>query len=355
MTYSPTNQQEKETLVNDPYEINEVSAFIGSLNIQGNVVPHSWFKHIRNETGKPDSVAILLLSEIIYWYRPYCVREGADEVWKKRYKADLLQKSYAELEEKFGFTKRQLVEAFITLEKHGLAFREFRTIHVQGLAISNVLFININPFRIKEITYSDLKKYVPSHEKTGHPPTKNVIPPNKKRDTYTESTSETTQRQQQQPPPSPQGEQRGASAPEVAVVAFYECLKEVGISDEEKRSLTAQFSEAIVAKAVKVATHPSTVIKKTLIGFLVFCCKNPETITIPEDSPHSAIDPKKLSEINRKKALQIIKDYQSKANEMHFKIYEDGHQLFIKFTPIAYDDPRFNEMVERYLKEAKLR
>lgn len=156
------------------------------------------------------------------------------------------------------------------------------------------------------------------------------------------------------PTPFPQMEQRGASAP-VAVVAFYECLREVGISDEQKQSLTSQFSEASVVKAVMYATHPCTVIKKTLMDCLAWACRHPEKVTIPEDRIPSPPDPKKILEINRKKAHQIKKDYQSKANEMRFKIYEDGHQLFIKFTPIAYDDPRFNEMVERCLKEAKLK
>lgn len=194
----------------------------------------------------------------------------------------------------------------------------------------------------------EIKKMLPEQDfpDTAKPDTANPPHTNKEKEAYRKTTTT--------PTPSPQVEKRGASAP-VEVVVFYECLREVAISDEQKLSLTAQFSEASVVKAVMYATHPCTVIKKTLMDCLAWACLHPEKVTIPEDRPPCAIDPKKLSEINRKKALQVIKDYQSKASEMRFKIYEDGHQFFIKFTPIAYDDPRFNEMVERYLKEAKLK
>lgn len=43
---------------------------IGGLNFKGNVVDHEWFNYITFSNGKPHIVAIMVLSEIVYWYRP---------------------------------------------------------------------------------------------------------------------------------------------------------------------------------------------------------------------------------------------------------------------------------------------
>ena len=72
---------------------------------KGNVIPHTWYGHIRHK-GRTDIAAILILAEIAYWYRP---REGKDELtgqvtFAKGFQADKLQKSYGQLEELFGFT-----------------------------------------------------------------------------------------------------------------------------------------------------------------------------------------------------------------------------------------------------------
>jgi len=164
-----TKLQEKESLVNDPYAINEVSYQMGTLNYEGNMTPHSWFQHIKRKNKKTDSIAINLLSEIVYWYRPYCVREGSREIWKKKYIADILQKSYAELEEKFGYTKDQMRDSFKLLQNLGLVLLEFRTVHKNGVTNSNVMFIRVFPEKIKEITESELKKFVPSSEISDDP------------------------------------------------------------------------------------------------------------------------------------------------------------------------------------------
>src|SRR5690349_12771728 len=120
------------------YPLNAVSAAIGKINFSGNVIPHSWFKNIINKNGKPNSIAIMLLSEIIYWYRPTEYRDPKTYETKyfRKYKADILQKSYADLENALGFTKDQLRDAFECLEKHELAFRELRTIEVNGQRMS---------------------------------------------------------------------------------------------------------------------------------------------------------------------------------------------------------------------------
>lgn len=44
------------------------------INLDGNVIPHSWYGQLRKKTKKgvekPYLNAIVILAEITYWYRP---------------------------------------------------------------------------------------------------------------------------------------------------------------------------------------------------------------------------------------------------------------------------------------------
>ncbi len=70
------------------------------IRITGNVIPESWYKEILRDNGKPYLLAIILLSEIVYWYRPTEDRDessGCVVGLSKKFRGDLLQKSYEEL------------------------------------------------------------------------------------------------------------------------------------------------------------------------------------------------------------------------------------------------------------------
>ena len=43
---------------------------VATLNITGNVIPHAWYYTIVNEKGKVNYLAINILADIVYWYRP---------------------------------------------------------------------------------------------------------------------------------------------------------------------------------------------------------------------------------------------------------------------------------------------
>ncbi|UYL94207.1 DNA replication initiation protein [Geobacillus phage vB_GthS_PT9.1] len=129
---------------------------IGKINFEGTVIPHNWFNAIKFNSGKPDVVAIVLLSEIVYWYRPTIVKDemtGRIKEVRKRFKADLLQRSYESFAEQFGFTKRQVKDALKRLEDAGLIVREFRDIYASGRVFANTLFIRLNPQKVLEITF----------------------------------------------------------------------------------------------------------------------------------------------------------------------------------------------------------
>ncbi|AFU14620.1 phage replication protein [Bacillus thuringiensis MC28] len=127
---------------------------IGQINFRGNVIDHGWFKTLTLENGKPNIVAITILGEVVYWYKPTEVRseESSQVQYKQKFKADMLQKSYQQLADSFGFTKRQVKEACDFLKERSLVKIEFRTIFVNGTRCNNVMFIEPIPEIIQEIS-----------------------------------------------------------------------------------------------------------------------------------------------------------------------------------------------------------
>lgn len=127
---------------------------IDEIEFRGNIVCHAWYPHIKTGAGKTDAIGCLILSEIIYWYRGADVIENGKVIGRKRkFDADLLQKSYGDFVEQFGFTKKQVKDAFDRLEKAGLIQRVWRTIKVRGMSLSNALFIRVVPEKIQAISF----------------------------------------------------------------------------------------------------------------------------------------------------------------------------------------------------------
>ncbi|PFZ67751.1 DNA replication protein DnaD [Bacillus wiedmannii] len=116
---------------------------IARINLRGNTMDQGWFKHLTLDNGKPYMVAITVLSEIFYWYKPTEIRDEKTNGirYKQKFKADKLQKSYQQLADSFGFTKRQVLEACKYLLKRKLILIEFRTIIVNGTRLNNVMYV----------------------------------------------------------------------------------------------------------------------------------------------------------------------------------------------------------------------
>jgi len=165
------------------YTVSDVVSVMGRMNITGNVTPPIWYRRITLPSGKPDTISVILLSEVVYWYRPREVRDehtGAVVRYEKRFRADKLQRTYASLADQFGFSKRQISEAMHRLEKRGLIDLDFRTVTTgAGNRIGNVLFIGLDPYAVAELTFdgdnpSDVsagqlsrQNVTPSHDGTG--------------------------------------------------------------------------------------------------------------------------------------------------------------------------------------------
>lgn len=129
---------------------------IGKLHVQGNVLDSGWFQHLTLTNGKANLNAIIILSEIIYWYKPSEIRDeitGELIGYKKKFKADKLQKSYQSLADQFGLTKTQVKSACKFLRDKGLITIEFRTVQIErGINLANVMFIEPIAEKIEEIS-----------------------------------------------------------------------------------------------------------------------------------------------------------------------------------------------------------
>ena len=172
---------------------------IGSISFEGNIIPMEWFNHILCDSGKPDAIAIMILSDIVYWYRPTIVRNestGTIIGYRKKFKADLLQRSYTDLEKQFGFSRSQIKDALKRLEKNGLLLRIFRNISNHGSTIANVMFLKPFPEKIKIITQSKelgMKNFPHTSEEISSEVCGLITtPPLINHHTYTETTTKIT-------------------------------------------------------------------------------------------------------------------------------------------------------------------
>lgn len=165
---------------------------LSKMNITGNVIPLQWLKNITNGSGKSDLTAIMILSDIVYWYRPKVIRDeftGNVIRYEKRFAADLLQRSYKALGDLFGITKRQARDACHRLQDKGLITLHFRTVEFGiGNLANNVLFIELHADALEKVTY----EFIPVTEKEDPLLRKNVIAHTQKGNTNTETTTETT-------------------------------------------------------------------------------------------------------------------------------------------------------------------
>lgn len=127
---------------------------ITNMGHAGNIVNPLWVHWIKAQVpgaNSAASTAVLVLSDIIYWYRASIIRDettGAILEVRKRFKADKLQRGYEAIAEQWGITKRQAQRACYLLRDAGLITIELRTVISQGMKIPNVVFLEPVPENI---------------------------------------------------------------------------------------------------------------------------------------------------------------------------------------------------------------
>ena len=135
---------------------------ISQLHFSGNIVCNSWRTHVQytNKRGTyTHHLAVLLLADIVYWYRAKEVRDsetGATIGWKKKFKGEKLQRSYKALAAQMGASMEQVKEASKLLKSLGLITLDFETVcRANDTALGNVMFIGICPEAIAAISYQE--------------------------------------------------------------------------------------------------------------------------------------------------------------------------------------------------------
>jgi hypothetical protein len=132
---------------------------LGQMHLEGNIVPPSWYQHLKYPSGKPYHIAITLLSEIVYWFRPRMVRDehtGEFQGWAKKFKGDGIQRGYAAWGAPFGFTKREAADAIKYLVAEGYITTDIRDVTLpDGTLRPNVVVVtSVSPDRLRLITYN---------------------------------------------------------------------------------------------------------------------------------------------------------------------------------------------------------
>ena len=109
----------------------------------GNIILNWWYAKILTTSGKADTMAIALLSELWFLYRS----TGQEEH----------QKDYDYFCNKFNLSTYQIREAFIRLEALDLMKRSVGSIVVQGRKFANILFVTLHVKKLLEMSPSYLQ------------------------------------------------------------------------------------------------------------------------------------------------------------------------------------------------------
>lgn len=255
-------------------QLMELICQLGQLHIEGNIVPPSWYQHLKYPSGKPYHIAITLLSEIVYWFRPRMVRDertGEFAGWAKKFRGDGIQRSYAAWGAPFGFTKRESADAIKYLLAENLITTEIRDVVLpDGTLRPNVVVVtSVDPVRLREITYSRRGGHTP--ESTTQTPSEgssveteevvpqDVIPTNG----YDISTSDLLPRPV---PSSPDAAREGATPGRNNIESNLETIRETTTensylpgSNSTTGSASAPAEDDDVCVVTKTATPPAAV------------------------------------------------------------------------------------------------
>ena len=122
------------------------------IRITGNVIPPVWYQQLLTKAGKPNACAITILADLVYWYRPIEVRDektGKVVGLARKFRGNFLQRSYADLQATYGYTKKQCQTAFELLEKHNVAHRIFDAVRNGNQLQPNTMFLRLVPSTVK--------------------------------------------------------------------------------------------------------------------------------------------------------------------------------------------------------------
>src|SRR3990167_4111787 len=139
------------------YNLNNTLESVRQLNLTGNIIPHTWYSKITFKNGAPDLLGIVILADIVYWYRPIEIKDektGRLIGYKKKFRADMLQRSLSAFSQQFGYNKRQIADALKRLEDAELIIKRLKTIDTAMGVMNNVLFVAPIPSAIAALDHN---------------------------------------------------------------------------------------------------------------------------------------------------------------------------------------------------------
>jgi len=132
---------------------------VEALSIRGNIVPPGWHHHLRTPGNKSYFLAIHILADVVYWYRPVIDRDestGQVLLPRKKFRGDKLQRSYDYYTSMFLCSKKDAQRACHYLRDEELIGLEFRTVSFVSNGITklanNVMFIGLNVQEVARIS-----------------------------------------------------------------------------------------------------------------------------------------------------------------------------------------------------------
>ena len=194
---------------------------VGKIQLSGNIIPEAWYHTVVSENGKPNLLAINILADIVYWYRPSEIRDekSGNVTYKKKFQdKDFLQKSYADMCNKFNCSEKQARESLKLLETLGVIQRHFKAVMTGYGKLPNIMFLELFPETLKKLTFPNENTCFP-FGKDRVPDSETPIAP--EGNTITKNTTKiTTDRFIQSPNLSSIGEKRSYYPPKKYVNQF---------------------------------------------------------------------------------------------------------------------------------------
>lgn len=117
----------------------------------GNLIPHHWYNQITDDKGTPDLLAIILLSDLVGWFRYL----GTNQTKITYQQTPVLHESslavsYEYLQKKFNASRERIRKALVRLEQLHIISREIRNIVIHDGYRNNQLFISLNQVFIEK-------------------------------------------------------------------------------------------------------------------------------------------------------------------------------------------------------------
>ena len=128
-----------------------------SFDFSGNIIMESWFQTIVDDKGRPNLLAINILADIVYWYRPTAVRDehtGQIVRYKKKFAADRLEKSLKDYADQFNMPKTNIQRAFEVLISLGVVKKEVKQVPC-GKSTRDASFVEIVPDVLRQLTFPE--------------------------------------------------------------------------------------------------------------------------------------------------------------------------------------------------------